>query len=173
MITGGLVEIAFGINAEGKIPGTGRDTADRGRRPGSGGRVAPAAAGFTVGGRLLPAGPLGLAPQQGLAAVHGRSAPGDQPAGPGDGFVGPLLDAGRGQPRVPQQPVDPGLPAVGVDIPLVGLGLALIGEGLPLVGPRFAIVGHGFPRISQAVTLVGGVLPGPGICVTGPGLTAG
>jgi hypothetical protein len=79
----------------------------------------------------------------------------------------------RGQPGVPQEPVDSGLPAVGEDIPLVGLGLALIGEGLPLVGPCFTIVGRRFPRISQAVTLVGGVLPGPGICVTGPGLTAG
>ena len=66
-----------------------------------------------------------------------------------------------------------GLPAVGEDIPLVGLGLALIGEGLPLVGPRFTIVGLRFPRVSQAVTLVGGVHPGPGICVAGPGLTAG
>jgi hypothetical protein len=168
MIIGGLVQIAFGINA-----GGGRDIADRGRRPGSGGRVAPAAVGLAVGGQLLPACSAGLAPQQGLAAVHGRGAPGDQLAGPGDGFVGPLLDAGRGQPGVPQEPVDCGLPAVGEDIPLVGLGLALIGQGVPLVGPRFTIVGVRFPRISQAVTLVGGVLPGPGICVTGPGLTAG
>jgi hypothetical protein len=173
MIIGGPVEIVFGINAGGVTRGTGRDIADRGRRPGSGGGVAPAAVGFAVGGRLLPAGSVGLAPQQGLAAVHGRSAPGDQLAGPGDGFVGPLLDAGRGQPGVPQEPVHSGLPAVGEDIPVVGLGLTLIGEGLPLVGPRFTIVGLRFPRISQAVTLVGGVLPGPGICVTGPGLTAG
>lgn len=173
MIIGGVVEIAFGINAAGHPGGPVAAPLAEGPGPGSGCRVAPAAVGFTVGGRLLPAGSVGLAPQQGLAAVHGRSAPGDQLAGPGDGFVGPLLDAGRGQPGVPQQPVDSGLPAVGEDIPLVGLGLALIGEGLPLVGPRFTIVGRRFPRISQAVTPVGGVLPGPGICVTGPGLTAG
>lgn len=129
--------------------------------------------GFAVGGRLLPPGPLSLAPQQGLTAVQGRGAPGDQLAGPRDGFMGPLLDADRGQPGVPQEPVDPGLPAVGEDIPLIGPGLALIGEGLPLVGPRFTIVGHGFPCIGQAVTLAGGALPGPAISVSGPGLTAG
>src|SRR5580698_5460861 len=122
--------------------------------PPSGARVAPAAGDLSVCRRLFLARALSLAPQQGLAAVHGRGAPGDELAGPGDRFLSALVDAFRGHPRAPHQLVDPGLPLVGGVLPLVGPVLPLVGGVLPLVGQVLPPVSQVLPPVGQVVSPV-------------------
>ena len=163
--------------------------------PSAGGAcVTPAAGDFPVGVRLFPSGPLGLPVQHGLTAIHGGGAPGDQLAGPGDRFLGPLLNTGRGQPRVAQQFVEPGLALVGLTVapvgqvvPLVGLGVPPVGQivapvrqiiapvalRVPLIGGEGRLAGRIPWRPSQAAVLVSQVLRGTLICVPGPATPVG